>query len=200
MSVNSDQVYEAICRWATTQGISVGTRQLKANKAGEFDGVSVTMNSEYHVEERTFYLVHALGSMVRWSQSPPEIQGLFEELRAAKQEKHTDPDRLERAIEQYRAFEVESSEYAVWLLAQLGADEVVPSFTNFMRADLEALTLFHRFGRAPVWREFFADWNAELSLRRTTAAPFTPKPIPAFHPKQIEMQEILQEQPSGVQN
>jgi hypothetical protein len=118
------------------------------------------MNSKYDVEERTYYLVHALASIVRWSLSLPLIQRMFEELRAAKQEKHADPDRLERAIEQYRAFKVEPSEYAVWLLAKLGADEVVPSFTNFMRADLEALTLFHRFGRVPVWRDFFADRNA----------------------------------------
>ena len=49
-----------------------------------------------------------------------------------------DPRRLERALEAYHAFETESSEFAVWLFTETGHGHAVPSYTNFMRADLEA--------------------------------------------------------------
>ena len=195
MALDFDQVYEAVCRWAKSRGITVHHSQLKPNKAGEFDGNSATMNTAYSVEERTYYLAHALGSMIRWSLSLPKIQQLFYELRTAKKDKQIDPERLERAIDEYRAFEVESSEFAVWLLAHLGHAVAIPYFTNFMRADLEALTQFHRLGRAPVWRDFFADWNQQVAQGRRSVPPFSAKPIPAFGPKPIEIQEILQEQP-----
>ena len=66
--------------------------------------------------------------------------------------------------------------------------------TNFMRADLEALTEFHRSGHAPVWRDFFARWNEEVNSNRKKVIPFTPKPVPAFKPMQFERQEVLQKQ------
>jgi hypothetical protein len=119
---------------------------------------------------------------------------MFDALRMAKKAKDADPSRLEQAIERYRAFEIESSEFAVWLLADLGCLEVVPSYTNFMRADLEALTEFHRGGQAPVWRDFFARWNEEVAYGRREVLAFRPKPVPPFRPVQFEKQEILQEQ------
>jgi hypothetical protein len=119
---------------------------------------------------------------------------MFDELRAAKKERDTDSAGFERAIERYRAFEIESSEFAVWLLAELGNADVIASYTNFMRADLESLTQFHHTGEAPVWREFFARWNDEVAQRPRQVPPFAPKPIPSFVPRRVEKQEILQKQ------
>ncbi len=168
--------------------------RLKPEQAGAFDGVSVTLNSAYGSEELTYYLAHALGSIARWSLSRAAVQGMFDELRAAKADRPPDVMRLERAIDGYRAFEIESSEFAVWLLAELGHGGAVASYTNFMRADLEALTEFHRTGRAPVWRDFYSRWNEEVAAGRRQVPPFHAKPIPPFTPAAIEKQEILQKQ------
>jgi hypothetical protein len=192
MSVNFEQVFEDVRSWASAQGIRISRKPLPPGKAGEFDGLSVTMNSGHEYEESTYYLAHALGSIVFWGLDGPAVQALFDELRAAK--KGPDRNRLERAIERYRAFEMEPSELAVWLLAELGHSGVVPSYTNFMRADLEALTELHRSGRAPVWRHFFARWNEEVAAGRRQVLPFCPKPIPSFEPVPIQKQEVLQEQ------
>jgi hypothetical protein len=191
MAVNFERAYRDLCAWAETRGIRVRERRLKAEKAGEFDGVSFTMNSVFTPEERAYYFAHALGSVVCWSLSKPDVQTIFDELRDAK--KKADPDRLERAIMAYRAFEIESSEFAVWLLRDLGHADAVPSYTNFMRADLEALTEFHRNGVAPVWRDFFPSWNKDVTAGRKHVEPFTPKAIPAFSPVAIGTQEIIQE-------
>jgi hypothetical protein len=178
---------------AERRGVRVGERTLKPEQAAVFDGVSVVLNRDYEPEELTYYLAHALGSIARWSLSRDAVQAMFDELRDAK--KADDAGRRERAIEAYRAFEVESSEFAVWLLAELRHTDVVPSYTNFMRADLEALTEFHRTGTSPVWREFFARWNAEVAAGRRVVPPIPPKRLPAFTPRTIERQEVLQKQP-----
>jgi hypothetical protein len=185
-------VYEDVSRWAEARGIRTVERQMDAGKAGEFNGVCVTMNLRYGAEEKSYYHAHALGSIVRWSLSRREVQGMFDDLRDAK--KTNDHSRLEHEIERYRIFEIESSEYAVWLLAHLGhADEARP-YSNFMRADLEALTIFHRTGQAPVWRDLFGRWNREVSTGYRQIAAFTPKEIPDFEPVMIDRQEILQRQ------
>lgn len=193
-----EQVYEAVRAWAQRHGVSFHAQRLKPEKAGAFDGVSATMNRDYDKEEVSYYLAHALGSIVFWSRDRPGVQALFDELRDAKKDRANDPARLERAIERYRAFEIESSELAVWLLAELGHGPVVPSYTNFLRADLEALTEFHRRGQAPVWRTFFARWNDDVARGRQPVVPFQPKPIPPFTPAAIENQEILQRQDAAV--
>lgn len=194
MTTIFDQVYRDVESWAQAHGIRISHDKLKREKVGAFDGVSATMNSDYGSEERTYYLTHALGSIVRWSLSRPAVQEMFDELRAAKKNQGAEPERLERAIERYRAFEVESSEFAVWLLAELGHSSVIPSYTSFMRADLEALSEFHRRGHAPVWRDFFSRWNEEVACGRRRVEPYRPKAIPSFSPVRIENQEILQEQ------
>jgi hypothetical protein len=63
-----------------------------------------------------------------------------------------------------------------------------------MRPDLEALTIFHKTGRAPVWQDFFREWNEEVATGRRQVLPFCPSDIPDFLPRRIERQEILQEQ------
>lgn len=194
MPIAFEKVYQDILYWAQLCCIRVRDARLPAGTAGKFNGISATMNSAYSVEERTYYLVHALGSMVRWSVAPVSIQKMFDRLRDAKKKKDVDPARLEQAIDRYRAFETQSSEIAVWLLAYVEWSEVIPSYTNFMSADLEALTQFHRTGKAPVWRVFFARWNKEVASGARQVEPFRPKRISHFKPVKIETQEILQEQ------
>ena len=82
----------------------------------------------------------------------------------------------------------------MWLLAEQGHTAVLSLYANFMRADLEALTEFHRSGRAPVWHAFFHHWNEEVARGLRKLLPFIPRPIPPFRPLRIENQEILQEQ------
>jgi hypothetical protein len=192
MVIQFHAIYEEVRHWLQSHGIEVTEQKMESGKAGEFNGFSVAMNSSFPLMDRTFYLVHALGSIVRWSLSHSEVQAMFDELREAKKKK--DPQRLERAIERYRSFEIESSEFAVWLLEDLRHGNAAPSYTNFMCADLEALTIFHLTGRAPVWQDFFASWNEEVATDRRHVAPFHPKSIPNFRPQRIETQEILQEQ------
>jgi len=187
-------VYQMVRRWAEQHSIRVCEELLPPGTAGSFDGQSVTMNSGYDWEERAYYLIHALGSIVLWSQDRKGVQRLFDDLQAAKAVRETDQGRLEHSIDLYRDFETDSSSLAVWLLADLNLPEAIVPYTNFMRADLEALTRFHRHGHALVWRTFFRQWNEEVSEGRRIVAPFSPKPIPAFQPVRIERQKILQEQ------
>ncbi len=194
MTADFEQVYKDVRAWAGAHGIHVSEQRLPAGKAGEFNGVTATMNSDYAPEERAFYLAHALGSMVRWAMSQDAVQDLFDELRAAKKDRAGQASQLEQAIAAYRAFEIESSDFAVWILGQLGHPDVIPSYTNFMRADLEALTMFHRSGKAPVWRDFYSRWNQDVAQGQRQIEPFHPKPVPPFTPVRTEKQEILQEQ------
>ena len=194
MSTAFPRVYHAIGNWARLQNVEVRDEELPKGKAGEFNGVTVTMNRTYDLEERAYYLIHALGSIVTWSLDKCDVQAMFDELRAAKEVKAADAARFERAILRYRAFEIGSSEFAVWLLADLSFPEVVAPYTNFMRADLEAMTRFHREGIAPVWHIFFSQWNEDVARGRVKIDLFEPKPVPSFHVAEIEKQEILQQQ------
>lgn len=194
MSLDFEQLYEELRQWAGSRGIEVRDETLRADQAGVFDGVTFRMNRDYPIDERVYYLIHALGSIVRRSLSPDAVQAMFDDLRDAKPSKDSTPDRLDRAIEQYRLFEIESSEFAVELLRELGYPDVIDAYTNFMSADLDALTEFHRTGHAPVWREFFAQWNEDVTAGRRHVIPYAPKVIPAFTPTRMETQEILQEQ------
>src|SRR5947208_2059353 len=116
--VEYTQLLSELCNWAGEHDIRVREEVLKPHQAGTFDGVSVTLNHDYPAEERVYYLVHSLGSIVRWSLSKDAVQAMFDELRSAK-ENRDDRARLEVAIQAYRAFETESSEFAVGLLTDL---------------------------------------------------------------------------------
>src|SRR4051794_27808303 len=105
-SINFTRVYGAIHEWAAAHEITVTERDFPAGKAGQFNGVTVAMNRDYSVEERIYYLVHALGSIVIWSLDQSAVQTMFDSLRDAKKNKATDPEHLEEMIVQYRAFEI----------------------------------------------------------------------------------------------
>jgi hypothetical protein len=90
----TDCVYQDICQWALDHGIKVTEEPLDAGKAGEFTGDAVNMNSSYGTAEKAYYLVHALGSIVRWSLSHDDVQAMFDELRAAKKRKPAYPARI----------------------------------------------------------------------------------------------------------
>lgn len=190
-----DEIFAGVRARAEAYGVRVTTAPLGPETAGLFDGLSVTLNpTGFTAEEQTYYLAHAVGSIVAWSVAPAECRAVFDELRDARRHRKDDPDRLEKAVGRYRQFEESASEYAVWLLADLGHADRVPSYTNFMRADIEALSHFHREGVALVWRDFFARWNAAVARGEQEVRPYQPRPIPSFRPVKIERtQEVLQE-------
>jgi hypothetical protein len=71
------------------------------------------------------------------------------------------------------------------------------AFTSFGRADMEAMRLFHVTGQAPVWRDFFSDWNEQARRGARILAPFAKRPVPTFQAIKIPKQEILQEDGEG---
>jgi hypothetical protein len=130
---------------------------------------------------------------VQWSLEFPRFQALYRDLHAAKLKKDSAPEFLQLALTRFRAYEEEASAYAVWLLDATGNRAAIAAFTNFARADIEAIVAFHRDGVAPVWQDFFASWNAAVEQGRTHVHPFQPKPIPDFTPVSIEIQEVIRE-------
>jgi hypothetical protein len=192
MEIAFQQVIEALRQWCQANGIQMQERSLPSQQAGEFTGTAIVMNRDFPPEDRLYYLVHALGSIVRWSLSRDAVQRMFDELRDAKEQQDAQPQRFARAVAAYRAFETESSEFAVWLLREVGHAETIPAYTIFMRADLESMTQFHRTGHAPKWGDFFRQWRDDVAAGRRRIEPYQPKPIPPFQPVTTERQEILQ--------
>jgi len=74
------------------------------------------MNPDVEPQDRLFFLTHAVGSIVIWSGNERDVQEMFSKVRDAKKNRESPPDRLEQAIEHYRAFEIHLSELALWLL------------------------------------------------------------------------------------
>jgi hypothetical protein len=186
------KVYERLKTRIESLGVTVRAERLGLETTGIFDGLSITTNSEYDLETRCYNLAHSLGHVVQWSLDPPRFRTLYEELNAAKANKLADPAPLERALDQFRAYEEEASAYAAWLLAETGNADILPAFTNFARADIEAILAFHRDGCAPVWHEFFAAWNARVTRGELILRAFQPQAIPSFRPMAIERQEVIQ--------
>jgi hypothetical protein len=189
-----EEIYAVICRWAGKSRIEVREAEMPSNKVGEFNGPTVIVNPTFSFEERAYYLAHALGSTVLWSQDKEAVQTIFNELRAAKEAQENDQKDLDRAIDRYRSFEIKSSELAVWLLTHLGYEEVLDGYTNFMRADLESMTILHRQGEAPPWAEFFAQWKKKVARGERYPTPFRLRRIKSFSPVKFDLQEILQKQ------
>jgi hypothetical protein len=192
MDRDFEKIIGEIKSWCQSRGVEMQEQVLDSHKAGEFSGKLITTNRDYAAEERLYYLIHAIGSIVLWSKNKSSVQHMFDELREAKERKQDEPERLQGMIERYRSFEIESSELAVGLIMELGHSDIIPSYSNFMRADLEAMTEFHKTGRAPVWHKFFQEWNEEVAAGRRVPEPFSPKLIPPFCPVEIKKQEILQ--------
>src|SRR4051794_36950834 len=113
MSIDFENVIRVVAQWCDVHAIRVKHTCLPAEKAGEFTGRLVVMNRDFNAEERLYYLSHAIGSIVLWSQSKGAVQHMFDELRDAKENREAQRNRLERAIGQYRAFEIASSELGV---------------------------------------------------------------------------------------
>lgn len=177
-------------RFVTAHGVRLRLRQLEVEKPGEFDGPSITINPVHDREACCFYLAHSFGSIYQWSTDSERARAVFDDLRDAKRKAGSE---FEQALKAWRAFEQTSSAHAVWVLAEIGHGKVIEPYTVFFRADIEAMTLFHRTGKEPPWPEFFAGWKDRVTKGEVRIEPFQPKPIRPFTPIRIEKQEVLQE-------
>ena len=186
-------VYECLKARIESYGVQVLARRLGLETTGVFDGLSITTNTDYDLETRCYNIAHSFGHIAQWSLDYPRFQRLYDELHAAKANKHADAVALEQALQRFRAYEEEASQYAMWLLLDTGNADILLGFTNFARADIEAIVAFHRDGHAPVWHSFFDDWNEKVARGELKLRPFEPRPMPPFTPLPIEPQEVIQE-------
>lgn len=180
-------------RFIATFGVRVPLREMDIETPGEFDGLTITINPRHDRDARSYYLAHAFGSIAQWSTDFARAKKVFDELRHAKKKRQEKPAEFEAALEHYRKFEQTSSKHAVWMLAETGHTAAVKPYTLFFRADIEAMTLFHRTGKAPRWPDFYAEWKRKASTGGLWIEPFRPKPVSRFRPVPIEPQEVLQE-------
>lgn len=190
MTASPDDLFADLSRFVTSQGVELRLRQLDVEKPGEFDGPSITINPIHDREACCYYLAHSFGSIYQWSTDYEHAQKVFETLRDAKPKKD---GRFEEALEAWRTFEQTSSDHAVWVLTQIGHAGAVDPYTVFFRADIEAMTIFHRTGKEPRWPDFFAEWKQKAANGTIQIEPFRPRPVVPFTPIRIEKQEVLQE-------
>jgi hypothetical protein len=176
-------------RFITSHGVLVRLRQMAVEKPGEFDGPSITINPVHDRETCCYYLAHSFGSIYQSSTDSDRARKVFQALRDAKRKGRG----FEEALEAWRTFEQTSSEHAVWVLGEIGHTEAVSPYTVFFRADIEAMTIFHRTGKEPRWPDFFAEWKDRVVRGELRIEPFRPKPVARFRPVRIEKQEVLQE-------
>jgi hypothetical protein len=186
-------VYDRLKERIESFGVAVLTSRLGLETTGVFDGLSITTNTAYDLETRCYNIAHSFGHLAQWSLDYPGCRRLYEKLHAAKANKSADPAALGRALQAFRRYEEEASQYATWLLLNTDNALAVPTFTNFARADIEAIVAFHRDDVAPVWHSFFADWNAKIARRELELLPFEPKPVSPFTPVPIAPQEVIRE-------
>lgn len=188
-----EQLWSSASARIAAHGIDVHRRTLPPDIPAEFDGLSIVVNPVHDFEPLCWYLVHSFGSIAGWCLDLDGVKRMFHDLRDAKARKGDDPEGLEHAIERFRTFEELASCYSVWLLGNLGHEWAVRPFTVFFRADLEAMTIFHREGRAPVWRTFLPNFTRDVERGARAAEPFTPVEIPPFQPARFERQQVKQE-------
>ena len=181
-----------IHRYVAAHGIDIGWRGLARDMPARFNGRTIELNAAFDLSSVSFYLLHSLGSIVGWSLDRDRVQAVFDELREAKAVRSREPERLERALVPFREFETVSSEYSVWALEALQLTGHVEEFSEFFRADLEAITIFHRTDVMPVWRTFFDDWRREVAAGIRCFEPFAARPIPTFTPVRFDWQEVQQ--------
>ena len=190
MASFSSNLFADLERFITARGVRVELRNMAIEKPGEFDGPSITINPRHDREAGSYYLIHAFGSIYQWSTDSEHARTVFEALRDAKGRKDA---AFEEALGAWQTFEQTSSEHAVWVLGEIGHADSVQPYTVFFRADIEAMTIFHRTGKEPAWPEFFAEWKERVARGDIRVEPFRPKPVARFRPVRIEKQEVLQE-------
>jgi hypothetical protein len=193
LSPDFERLFERLAARIRSYGITIEFERMEIETAGKFDGLSITINPDHDLEARCYYLAHSFGSIVEWSLEYQAVSQLFGELRAAKKNRDRQPGRFERALDRFCTFENVASEYAVWLLADIGVPEVIGGYTEFFRADLESMRIYHREGTAPPWPAFFADWKASVARGARKVMPYTPRAVPPFTPVLIQEQEVVQE-------
>lgn len=94
MNSSFEILYSNLRAKAESYGIQVWCEPLGLETPGKFDGLSITLNSDYDLESCWYYLVHSLGSIIQWSLDPQGSQRVFDELRKAKVNKSSDPVRF----------------------------------------------------------------------------------------------------------
>jgi len=193
MSRLSNEFFPDLRRYIVPFGVRVLLKTMDVEKPGQFDGLSITINPEHDRESACYYLAHSFGSIVQWSTNFARAEKVFDELRDARETREKDLARFTESLGAYRRFEQTSSEYAVWMLADAGLGDSIRPYTVFFRADTEAMTIFHRTGHAPRWRDFLAQWTRQARGGDIWIEPFAARPIPRFTPVRIERQEVLQE-------
>jgi hypothetical protein len=190
MAAPRADLFEDLERFVRSHGVAVRPREMDVETPGEFDGPTITINPVHNREALSYYLAHSFGSIYQWSSNFEHAQNVFDALRDAK--KGTRPH-FEQALERWRRFEEVSSEHAVWVLGEVGHAHAIDPYTVFFRADIEAMTIFHRTGKEPRWPDFFADWKEKIARGEIRLDPFRPKPVGRFTPVPIEKQEVVQE-------
>jgi hypothetical protein len=190
MASSAVRLFDDLKRFIASHGIAIRLQDMDVEKPGEFDGPTITINPKHDREASSFYLVHAFGSIYQWSTDFNRAQKVFNELRDAKKAGN---ERFEPALEAWRSFEQTSSEHAVWVMGEIGHGAAIDPYTVFFRADIEAMTVYHRTGKEPRWPEFFADWKIKVASGQIRIDPFTPKRVEPFRPLKIEKQEVVQE-------
>lgn len=190
MASEGGALFADLVRFVTDHGVDVVLRNMDAETPGEFDGPSITINPVHDRVACSYYLAHSFGSIYQWSTDFEQTRKVFEGLRETKRGRGAD---FEAAMERWRQFEETSSDHAVWVLAATGHTDAIDPYTVFFRADIEAMTIFHRTGKEPRWPDFFADWKAKVAIEEIRIDPFKPKPVARFRPVRIEKQEVLQE-------
>jgi hypothetical protein len=187
------QFHAGLERRARQFGIAVQQAELPEDVPGKFDGPTITLNKHYDATELAFYLAHSIGSIAEWNLQEEPSNRVMQELRQAKRARTADKARFERALDAYLAFETRTWERAVWLVRDSGYAALIDDFSNFGRADLDSMRIFHATGKAPVWRDFFAAWCEQVRRGEKTVTSFAERPIPDFHARKIPEQEIVQE-------
>jgi len=183
-------LFDDLERFVTSYGVQVRLRQMELEKPGEFDGPTITINPAHDRQACCYYLAHSFGSIYQWSTDFEHARNVFDVLRDAKKGSRSD---FEAALGAWRRFEQTSSDHAVWALSAIGHGEAVEPYTIFFRADIEAMTVFHRTGKEPRWPDFFAEWRQKVTRGEIQIEPFEPEPIEPFTPVKIEKQEVIQE-------
>jgi hypothetical protein len=193
MEGRQGELFNDLRRFIEDAGVRVILKDMDIEKPGAFDGLTIAINPKHDRTAASYYLAHSFGSIVQWSTDHERSQRIYDDLRNAKQTRQTDAARFEAALAHYRVFEQVSSEHAVWMLSRIGHEDAVAEYTTFFRADIEAMTIFHRTGKEPAWPEFYSAWRRKVACGEVRIVPFVPKPIPRFRPVRIEHQEVIQE-------